>query len=257
MLAAGAVAVLALHAGQRLRNPLASVTPFSYNTAATTSFAAQYDPNVQLCGQCHNARGATWQSSSRAPHHSPQYNMLIGSGGVEDGLVPNSAHRNLQKQCVQCHMYQRDADEPSAENPNDTGHRFLVRVQACTPCHTEADAGARQAATQTDIHQRIGAVKARLDRWASTLAPEGLRAKYGPLAWEFTTPGQISNPAGDEALMGPDAAEQASLPDEVKQARFNLYLVEHDGSFGVHNAKYARYLLEVAHAKLDALGVSR
>lgn len=242
-------------AGQRLRNPLASLIPFSYNTAATTSFAAQYDPNVQLCAQCHNSRGANWRNTSRPPHHSPQYNILIGNGGVEEGVVPQSAHRNLQKQCAQCHMYRRSVQSPTEENPNITGHSFMVRVQACNPCHTEADAGARQAATQTDIHQRLARVKARLDRWASSMAPEALRTKYGPLAWEYTVVGQLSNPTGDPAIVGPSSAEQASIPDEVKQARFNLYLVEHDASYGVHNAKYVRYLLQVANAKLDALGV--
>src|SRR5205085_8527530 len=65
-----------------------------------STFASLYDPNIQVCGQCHNTRGARWDGRafglvtngttiavglttnvtgfSRPPHHSPQYNVLIG-----------------------------------------------------------------------------------------------------------------------------------------------------------------------------------
>jgi hypothetical protein len=36
------------------------------------------------------------------------------------------------------------------------------------------------------------------------------------------------------------------VPDGIKKARFNLYLVFHDQSKGIHNPAYARYLLKVA-----------
>jgi len=32
----------------------------------------------------------------------------------------------------------------------------------------------------------------------------------------------------------------------ILQARFLLYMVEHDASYGVHNPPYARYLLKTA-----------
>ena len=37
-----------------------------------------------------------------------------------------------------------------------------------------------------------------------------------------------------------------SIPDGIKQARFNLYLVEHDASYGVHNGYLAGALLDAA-----------
>jgi hypothetical protein len=45
---------------------------------------------------------------------------------------------------------------------------------------------------------------------------------------------------------------QAQIPLAIREARYNLYLVEHDGSHGIHNAPYARYLLEVAQRKVNA-----
>jgi hypothetical protein len=41
------------------------------------------------------------------------------------------------------------------------------------------------------------------------------------------------------------------VPDAIKQARVNLYLVENDGSFGVHNGAYSRYLLRVATTNVN------
>jgi hypothetical protein len=53
--------------------------------------------------------------------------------------------------------------------------------------------------------------------------------------------------------MGPTSQEQASIPDAIKQARFNVYLVVQDGSYGVHNGKYTRFLLQVALDQVASL----
>ena len=98
----------------------------------------------------------------------------------------------------------------------------------------------------------IAQVKGLLDTWAQMKAPSALRTKYGNLAWEYTNEGQLSNPTGDTTVTGPDANEQKLIPDRIKQARFNLYLVEHDASRGVHNADYSRFLLGTAEFLVDA-----
>ena len=72
----------------QLRNPVVSTNDYSLNT--TTNFASAYNPNINVCAQCHNHRGASYSSSGRPPHHSPQYNMLIGTvGELATGLKPN------------------------------------------------------------------------------------------------------------------------------------------------------------------------
>ena len=97
----------------QLRFPLASTVPYSYNTG--TNFAANFNPNVQTCAQCHNMRGATWQSSGRPPHHSPQYNILIGNGGFVAGAtnVPQSSHMEIETQCAQCHTHPQNSGRKS------------------------------------------------------------------------------------------------------------------------------------------------
>ncbi|MEW6157829.1 MAG: ammonia-forming cytochrome c nitrite reductase subunit c552, partial [Verrucomicrobiota bacterium] len=236
--------------GAQLRHPLASLKPFSYSTSK--DFAAQFDPEVNLCGQCHNMRGATWQDTSRYPHYSPQYNMVIGSGGVETGVAPQSKHRENAKQCVSCHMHSTAVANPTEANPNVMGHSFKVKIEACASCHKEGDGLARMTTLQNEIETKLNAVKALLDQWGNTKAAEALRTKYGALAWEYNTVGHLSNPLEQPGIAGPTTAEQAAVPDSIKQARFNLYLIYQDHSFGVHNAEYARYLLKVAEDKVKA-----
>ena len=86
---------------------------------------------------------------------------------------------------------------------------------------------------------------------ATTKAPAALRSKYGKLAWEYTNPGDYST-LPPTLASGPTAQEQAAVPDGIKQARYNLYLVANEGSFGVHNGPYTRYLLKLAEAKVKA-----
>jgi hypothetical protein len=237
--------------GSQLRNPIASTNFFSYITA--TNFASQYNPEISICGQCHNARGAAWKDTSRPPHHSPQYNMLVGNIGVVEGTPIYSTHRDIQKQCTQCHTHSHDTPNPSPDNPIKTGHTFEARMNNCEPCHSEESATARTEITQSDIKQLVAIVQGQLDQWGQTKSPEALRTKYGNLAWEYSSPGVLSNPTSDPNIKGPTSQEQASVPDAIKQARFNVYLVVHDGSFGVHNGKYARFLLQVALDKVDGL----
>jgi len=235
--------------GFQLRNPMASTNFFSYSTSAANSFAAQYDPQLNLCGQCHNARGATWTATSRPPHHSVQYNFYLGNIGVTTNATPpQAAHRAITHQCTQCHVLAVDAAAPSDATPNYTGHTFQPRLAACTDCH--ADPQDRMTVTQADTRRRIAAVKDLLDQWGATLSPASLRSKYGARAWEFSSAGALTNPDELSALNGPATSEQTAIPDEIKQARFNLYLVEYDGSYGVHNSYYARYLLKVADLKV-------
>ncbi len=244
--------------GAQLRNPTASMEPFSYSTSTSTSFAEQYNPEINLCGQCHNDRGAAWTDTSRPPHHSPQYNILIGSAGVTDGFdAPQSYHRNIDRQCAHCHTHQHEPEAVTPESPNFMGHDFVPHSESCEPCHTPEGADLFKQFAQTGVKQRIAEVKDLLDEWATTRAPEALRTKYGTAAWEYTNEGELTNPDGDPNISGPSSAEQADIPDNIKQARYNLYLVVHDGSFGVHNADYCRFLLSIAKRKVNLeLGAS-
>jgi predicted CXXCH cytochrome family protein len=238
----------------QLRNPVRSLTPFSYSTSTSTTFAAQYKPEVNVCGQCHNLRGASWQNTSRSPHYSPQYNILVGSGGVEPDVPPfQSEHRDTPKQCADCHTHRHDTPDPSPANPVYTGHNFQVNLQVCSQCH---DADALDALWNNGIRQFVAReteqLVADLNQWGATKAPSSLRTKYGRLAWEYNVPGHLSNPNDIPTLRGPTTQEQQLVPDNIKQARFNLYLVYQDQSQGIHNPGYVHSLLKVAADKVKA-----
>ena len=216
---------------------LASTNDFVLTTSAV--FTNVYNPNVNVCAQCHNDRGAVWTDTARAPHHSPQYNMLLGTvGELLNGTAPNlpATHSRLEMQCAGCHMQTTN---------NSTGHTFQVATyQLCLNCHTDP-AGLINFATNSMALQ-IKQTKSYLDYWARVAAPAGLQ-KYGANAWEYTTPGDLSTGAG------PSTADQKLIPDDIKKARFNLYLVLYDGSYGVHNGPYDVELLQAAQAWVEGL----
>ena len=233
----------------QVRNPEFSTN--DYFLATSDVFTNKYDPNINLCAQCHNHRGANYTDSSRPPHESPQYNMLLGTVGELDPAEPRfqpSPHALLiTNQCVGCHM--QGAAFGSTTNSTATNHTFAVtRFDFCATCHGSAAHGSNlMVFVSAAVTGQIQAVQASLNQWAMSNAPAALFAKYGTRAWEYTNPGQLS-PGGP----GPNATEQTLIPDTIKKARFNLYLALHDGSFGVHNSDYSVLLLVTAQNQVNA-----
>jgi hypothetical protein len=245
----------------QLRQTLSSTNDFFMSTSDT--FTNKYNPNINLCAQCHNHRGASWTSSSRAPHHSPQYNILLGTVGVlPQGVSGGPAtHAGTEfisdesgrlllvtNQCVTCHMQSQAYQSGPQQVPAFTGHKFTVTTfAACAECHgSGANAEGLAGLVHGLVADGIQEVKGKLDSWAATKAPGSLYAKYGTRAWEYTTPGDLS-PGGS----GPSSSEQALIPDNIKKARFDLYLVLYDGSYGVHNGPYTFTLLDSAKDWVD------
>jgi len=228
----------------QLRNPVFSTNDYFLTT--TSVFTNNYDPNVNLCAQCHNHRGASWTTSSAPPHTSPQYNILLGTIGELDSgssqYDPGSHALLITNQCVGCHM--QSAPYVSSAQPAITGHSFAMdSYGVCAGCHgSAANASNLVVFVSGLITNQIQAVQASLNQWALHKAPAILgTAQYGTRAWEYTTPGALS-PGGP----GPTAAKQALIPANIQRARFNLYLVLYDGSLGVHNPLYALTLLDTA-----------
>jgi len=190
----------------------------------------------QICASCHNGRGGNPSDSALNTgtarpnfHSSNQYNMLMGITGVEGPsgpVVRNTAHATAPGQCSHCHV-------PNAR------HTFTVSYDiSCSPCHTPADAAARAQSTKSQIEEGLLALRSRLQAWSQQTFGD-------PDLWDYTT----LIPAGKTA------PPQSQVPIEVKRARHNDWFILRDGSMGVHNAVYARYLLQIAHANMDQLGV--
>ena len=259
----------------QVRNPLASTNYFSLSTSAVFTNVYAANTNINICGQCHNSRGAAWTDTSRAPHSSLQYNFLLGSvgqlwNGVTDSPaifnpgthagLPASAQESfsgtfyLTNQCVSCHM---QSDTPPATTQS---HTFAVASHdICLNCHS-TDPGS----SGSDISNQVTTVLVLLKNWAATQAPAALQTNSGATGgvaiWEYTTPGGLilqTNSLGyatgwiqlDQVnYKGPNAASQALIPNNIKKARFDLYLVVNDGSLGAHNWIFALNLLSSAES---------
>lgn len=248
--------------GYHLRNPMSSTNAYNFATSQTgqppytnlpdavtaaaanysivsNNFWKQYNPQVQICAQCHNARGAVYTSSSRPPHHSPQYNILVGNIGFVTGTPSPAGHAtNCLKQCVDCHM---DAVSLPGHT-NVAEHSFEPSTNACAVCHTNVAPDVLISNTQTEISNRINGVVATLRQWALTAASDKLSSSKSN-AWEYASPGTLSVTNGAPA---PLSANQVYVPDDIQKARFNVYLVWHEGSLGIHNKSYDTNLLTTA-----------
>jgi hypothetical protein len=252
----------------QLRNPLTSTNYYSLTTS--TNFATAYNPNINICAQCHNSRGAAWTDTSRAPHHSQQYNFLLGSiGELETGSsafnpgahagLPASADYSLSgtfyltNQCVSCHM-QSDAPPATTQSHAFTFGNYTV----CLNCHPTNPDMLIPEVMFPAVSNRVYNLKYALDYWAANNANPAIQTN-GVLPWEYTTPGGLiwqTNQIGmitgwtqvdSVNFTGPNTAGQALIPPNIKRARFNLYLVLNDGSFGVHNPLFALNLLDTAY----------
>jgi len=256
----------------QLRGPIFSTNNFylaSADVATPAAFTNKYNAsaNINLCAQCHNDRAAAWTDTARAPHHSVQYNFLLGAVGELPGGtatfnpgshagLPESADFSvsgtfyLTNQCVSCHM-------PVVAPASSHSHTFATGNEVCANCH---DGPAAQAFLTPYLSNKVSLVIFTLNRWVATKAPVSLRTN-GVVAWEYTTPGGLTwqtNASGfvtswaqkdSVNFTGPNAAGQGLLTTNfpnILRARFNLYLVLNDGSFGVHNPSFAIGLLDSA-----------
>lgn len=317
-------------------NGTSVVTETLYNN---TTFNSLYDPTVQVCAQCHNSRGATWDGRAyglitntvvttatnsvrvsvqvdgqwtayytnvvttttnkpvvvglttplvsykvvvspgvtntlfstnssgygRPPHHSPQFNILIGQPDTNFYLAANTGQHggaNNANQCATCHVPIYDVNSTTKV----TGHTYEVDFQNCVQCHSgltdEAFFGKIED-LQYQESNSIARVVGLLNQWATNVAPGILKTNYGTLGWEFTTPGALGTPSIGSALVGPPAAYSSRLgsspagtndnlqlviPESIRKARFNIYMVLHDGSYGVHNPTFTKAMLTNAEA---------
>jgi hypothetical protein len=237
----------------QLRNPITSTNFYTFFTGSATNsfgqyvnttFNTQYVAQVQICAQCHNTRGAQWTDTSRPPHSSSQYSLLLGDvGQFTNGVAPYqpSTHaRYFTNQCIDCHM--QTAAYQSETVPAVTGHKFSVESYTlCTKCHGPNASNLVDFAENQLLPGEAQQVVTALNYWAATKAPATLAAKYGTRAWEYTTPGALSSGGS-----GPTTAEQALIPANIKKARFNLYLAYNEHASAIHNPKFVISLMDAA-----------
>ncbi len=188
--------------------------------------------NSNLCANCHQSRGAepniakpgeTFKITAYfGPHHGPQANVVAGAGFAEiPGPVAypvagTSKHLNLAS-CTGCHMGSYSAATKSG------GHTWKPSLEACNSCHKATDENFNYGGVQTDIHDKLVALRDRLIELGLVVGNE--------------VEGFVPN-AGD-------------YPMVQARAYFNWIGLKEDRSLGVHNPKYVNALLTNSIAALE------
>lgn len=179
-------------------------------------------PLADACTGCHTLR-----ISSRGLHSSHQGDMLIGKSGMQflGYTYSNSSHTAMPERCVTCHMAPSPTYDPTYVTKDTLddklgGHTFrvawmnpadstvMLNSVGCRECHGEV--------SMEFVEQSQSSIRALLDT---------LKAK-------------LPQKSGV-----PKIPSDTSLTKVQSMASFNYYFVLNDGSFGVHNHKYAEELL--------------
>ncbi len=203
-----------------------------------------FDHNeANLCANCHHANynveviADNQPISNRfGPHHGPQADLLIGTGGYEFdgedyGSTLHASEENLANGCIGCHMGNPEAhdgymigghsfnmvDEESGEN--------LAGV--CEGCHDMDEVEG------FDYDGRQSQVDSLLDTLGTLLY------EYGIVDDEFV--------ALTDTVADGDAAG----------ALYNFVLVEEDRSHGIHNPQYITDLLETSIAYMESALITK
>jgi len=221
------------------------------------------------CVQCHQTRNTspmtpvpdptktavtdtiTIKTSRWYPHYGVQGQMLMGAGGFEFVDYPYTGSSNhssntgiLENGCASCHMGVQSDDlgtgnagghtmritwVPAGEEGGDVSY-FLAGCQDAG-CHGES-------IETTDIPgPSTGGVGAQ------TLVAAYVDTLYGLMearGW-FNADGSLNASSSSPLKIAPESRSGAL---------YNYFFIEHEGSMGVHNTKYALELLKSSVAEL-------
>jgi hypothetical protein len=219
----------------------------------TTGFTLMADPggtidygNGNLCAVCHQSRrnpsldssGLAYvddstvaiTSSHYGAHHGPQANLVNGEGGWEGlgtATKASSMHNSLVTNgCVDCHLH------------TDMVHDFQPVLASCniSGCHTPALTDMDHNNVQTDVQNLLDELE------DSLLVLGALEAEtHYEFSGELDT---LGSPIFEAEVSIHNVRDTFSV--DIAGATQNYIMCTEDGSNGVHNAKYIKYLLNSA-----------
>lgn len=199
-----------------------------------------------LCIYCHNARKLADPAKKPAPHRSPQADVLFAANGARTPgkSYPSSPHGANPDTCVSCHM---------AELDGIANHTFAVIdspgyvKEACASCHDGLTTVNRTSLADYDGDKVIEGFQDEVKGLVELLA-KAAEEKENALGAHF---GESHG-----AIHWTDKANnEVKVPDALYNARFNLALVEEDGSEGIHNPAFVVTLLQDSYKQLTGKDV--
>ncbi len=244
--------------GANNENKLRKVTPVSLPNGVVMD---RGDSN--LCVACHNSRrnmqDAATRAGRKAPHGSPEGDMLMGTNAWEFGAdvvsYQNSAHTGFENACVVCHMAKSPPEGQAGFNEVG-GHTFRVKSNdafnpnACIGCHPETVSADRPAYGDYDGNKKMEGIQSEVEGLLELLKAEIEKRIPGG-------GGKLSESHGNVVFLKADGTEipPEEMDEKLYLAAYNYFFVEADGSLGVHNPPYAVTLLQQSYKAITGKDV--
>ena len=180
----------------------------------------------EACDGCHNELATN--EHDRLSWCS-QFGTFLGEGKTFSGArYRMSSHTGLENGCVDCHM----AEAPDSLETLVGGHTFRVMTKGdsatvfnnfpCRPCHNEVGLDFFRR-SQTEVKELLISL--------AELLPQRPSRR-------------------DSTVTEPKYPADSTLTEIQSKASYNYYMIQRDGTFGVHNPFYVRDLL---NSSIDAV----
>jgi len=235
-----------------------------------------------ICIACHNTRngahndGTGDPTSYSAPHVAAQGDVLMGENAYFVSVGTRSKHSYLADTCTTCHMERTPPPAELSYALGGTNHSFAASTAICSDCHGAYDGGTLQASIEAQLERLAEQMGAYLlnklpdqlqiinkDNIVSlmptephgqqgyeiifkqpvsfTYSPEGETSHTISITTAQVQLGNITND-GENAVIAPS--------DPLVKAGWNYFLLEGDGSGGIHNPSFVQAVL---NATINAL----
>jgi hypothetical protein len=243
-----------------------------------------------LCMTCHNSRNgerndvATETADDRAPHTASQADVLMGQNAYFVTVGERSKHALIKDTCTGCHMSTTPPPPELSYNLSGTNHAFEAGSEVCAECHGAVTGGGMMDAFGALAHELQAAIEQAIIAEivaqteagnavvlvgvgedeadvvisdGSTVTAVHLTETHGRAAMDITI-GDVTYEhirlGSDTAIQG--AGEDVSLVSSeagqlIAKACWNFFLVEGDGSHGIHNPAFVLEVLEASIAALE------
>ncbi|MBW2306254.1 MAG: hypothetical protein JRG73_04895 [Deltaproteobacteria bacterium] len=232
-----------------------------------------------ICINCHNSRRDASDPAAifnRAPHGSPQGDMLAGSNAMEipGETYTNSFHSGPEfigfffsdegsrenDTCVTCHMASAEQFADQTGTYNRLGeHSFKIatfvdgqrieNLDACNLCHSLTTFN-RRARGDFDGNGAVEGIQTEVS---------GLLAILRSAIEQSLGGGHFDESHGRIHFFDPASTEEEPIEVQPTDAQYiaayNYFFVLNDGSFGIHNTAYAVQVLQSSYRLLTGTPV--
>jgi hypothetical protein len=227
-------------------------------------------------------------ADDRAPHTAAQTDVLMGENAYFVTPSQRAGHSFITDTCANCHMERTDPPEELSYNLGGTNHTFRASTEICADCHGTYDGGSLTAVVGAAMHDLQTSIEASTLAHIQALAGAGETilvtgshnedetVSYPDFTIDSTNVGTITGLALVEvhgrsgmilSMGGTDYYFRSNSDTNVSgtgnglfqfnangqllaKACWNFWLVEGDGSHGIHNPSW---VIDVINATQGAL----